>query len=132
LVARDAQMSTLVPRLLRDLARLRADLGHVEPAVMPACEAMAGGDIQCECCGRMIMAGEPVDIFGGGAGWVYVHPDPCPEPGPCRLRYVWSGEQKCTHLLAESQALILAIALHDSGVASNIRLVRVRKGPARG
>jgi hypothetical protein len=125
-------LAEYVPELLAAVDRLRADLGHVEPAEEPACEAMAGGDVRCECCGLTIMAGEPVDIFDDGGRWVNVHPGPCPEPEMWTVQH--EGDQSPDDFIPRpfEAAYVLARNIRRWCRLPSIRLVRVRKGPARG
>jgi hypothetical protein len=118
-----------------EIRRLTADLGHVEPAEEPIHPVLLTRDHPCDCCGATLLAGSDVAHFDGEEpeDTAVMHWGQCPEPGPCRLRYVGSrGEPMRTDLLTEPRALILSIALHDCGAVTDIRLVRVRKDAPRG
>ena len=75
-----AASRTLVPRLIAEVDRLRAELGHVEPAEEPSCHGVAVDGERCVCCGQVISAGDAVAVFYDEGREVTAHYYVCPEP----------------------------------------------------
>jgi hypothetical protein len=117
-----------------EIAALRADLGHVEPAEEPAHPVTLTLDHACDCCGAILRAGEDVAHFDGEEpeDVAIMHWGPCPEPGLWTVQH--EGDQSPDDFIPRpfEAAYVLARNIRRWCRLPSIRLVRVRKEPARG
>lgn len=135
-----AASRSLVPSLLAEVTRLRAELGHVEPVEEPARRLeLFGGrlvGVYCESCGRPLAVGDSIALFGDDDREA-MHWGPCPAPDLWFATWTYrtgetSDNRHHPRPFEEAYADAMAWRIAGGAALTSVRLVRVRKEARRG